>query len=180
MKSRPACALGLALLALLVVVGSCGPRPAPGPSGSGSSGPPSIGRTPGRVAVPSGYQAAVSLGSAADGAVVLLADRLRDGDFRLARMGNRIKANRRVTLEDGNSVLLLGRSYPVESADGADTFVLRLEAEVFNRDGGALLALSWSSPGLEFSLDTLERFLRDVAAGVNAAASAAAAPTDIH
>jgi hypothetical protein len=132
------------------------------------------------VAVPSGYQAAVSLGSAADGAVVLLADQLRDGDFRLARMGNRVKANRRVTLEDGNSVLLLGRSYPVESADGADTFVLRLEAEVFNSDGGALLALSWSSPGLEFSLDALERFLRDVAAGINAAASAAAGPTDIH
>jgi hypothetical protein len=132
------------------------------------------------VAVPSGYQAAVSLGLAADGAVVLLADRLRDGDFRLARMGNRIKANRRLTLEDGNSVLLLGRSYPVESSDGADTFVLRLEAEVFNSDDGALLALSWNSPGLEFSLDTLERFLRDVAAGINAAASAAAGPTDIH
>jgi hypothetical protein len=111
---------------------------------------------------------------------VLLADRLRDGDFRLARMGNRIKANRRLTLEDGNSVLLLGRSYTVESSDGADTFVLRLEAEVFNSDDGALLALSWNSPGLEFSLDTLERFLRDVAAGINAAASAAAGPTDIH
>lgn len=185
MKSRPARAVGLALLALLVVDCGCGPRPAPGPSGGGSSGSPSTRLSPGRVAIPSGYQAAVSLGSAADGVVVLLADRLRDGDFRLARMGNRIKANLRVTLEDGNSVLLLGRSYPVESADGADTFVLRLEAEVFNRDGGALLALSWSSPGLEFSLDTLERFLRDFAAGINAADSAAddsaaVAPTDIH
>jgi len=190
MKSRPARALGLALLTLLVVVGGCGPRPAPGPSGGGSSGPPSISRAPGGVDVPSGYQAAVSLGSAADGAIVLLADRLRDGDFRLARMGNRVKANRRVTLEDGNSVTLLGRSYSVESADGACPFVLRLEAEVFNRDGGALLALSWSSPGLEFSLDTLERFLRDVASDINAADSAAAgsaaadsaaaAPTDIH
>ncbi len=180
MKSRPARAVGLVLLPLLVVVGGCGPRPAPGPSGSGSSGSPSTGLSPGQVAIPSGYQAAVSLGSAADGAVVLLADRLRDGDFRLARMGNRIKANRRVTLEDGNSVALLGRSYPVKSADGAGPFVLRMEAEVFNSDGGALLALSWSSPGLEFSLDTLESFLRDFAAGINAADSAAVAPTDIH
>jgi len=184
-KSRSARAVGLALLALLVVVGGCGPRRPPGPSGGGSSGSPSTRPSPGRVAIPSGYQAAVSLGSAGDGAVVLLADRLRDGDFRLARMGNRIKANRRVTLEDGNSVALLGRSYPVESADGAGPFVLRMEAEVFNSDGGALLALSWSSPGLEFSLDTLERFLRDFAAGINAADGgavdgAAAAPTDIH
>ena len=180
MKIRPARALGLALLALLVVVGGCGPRPAPGPSGGDYSELPSIRRTPGGVAVPSGYQAAVSLGSAADGAVVLLADRLRDGDFSLARMGNRIKANRRVTLEDDNSVAMLGRSYRVESAEGSNPFVLRVEAEVFNSDGGALLALSGSSPGLEFSLDTLERFLRDLAAGINAAGSGAADPTDIH
>ena len=156
------------------------PRPAPGPSGGGSAGSPSTRLSPGRVVIPSGYQAAVSLGSAVDGAVVLLADRLRDGDFRMARMGNRIKANRRVMLEDDHSVTLLGRNYPVESADGTGPFVLRMEAEVFNRDGGSLLALSWSSPGLEFSLGTLERFLRDVAVDLKAADSAAAAPTDIH
>ncbi|MFQ5351809.1 MAG: hypothetical protein ACE5D3_01910 [Candidatus Binatia bacterium] len=114
--------------------------------------------------VPDGYAAAVEISHGqADAAAAVREVLLADG-FRVAAIGGRVKANRRVVLGDGG-VELLGSTYPVVMAPdfvAGSPAVLRLELLFVESGDRALLAGRSTGTGFAFSSHTFEELLADL------------------